>query len=88
MSSLYKLQVKTSSSFLSVVKSLGSIKCVVYHLQRYRQERASACVNVSKYVSFQSGGAILGPPGAPGAPVSRIIVLPEANPLQCAEEEN
>lgn len=37
-------------------------------------------------MSFQSGGAILGPPGAPGAPVSIIIVVPEANPLQCAAE--
>ena len=27
-------------------------------------------------MSFQSGGAILGPPGAPGAPVSIIIVMP------------
>lgn len=35
-------------------------------------------------MSFQSGGAILGPPGAPGAPVSIIIVVPEANPLQSA----
>lgn len=39
-------------------------------------------------MSFQSGGAILGPPGAPGAPVSIIIVMPEANPLQCTMEEH
>ena len=36
-------------------------------------------------MSFQSGGAILGPPGAPGAPVS--VVSPEADPLQCAVKE-
>lgn len=37
-------------------------------------------------MSFQSGGAILGPPGAPGAPVSKIIAVPKANPLQYAVE--
>lgn len=37
-------------------------------------------------MSFQNGGAILGPPGAPGAPVS--VVLPKANPLLCAVEEH
>lgn len=37
--------------------------------------------NIKKKNSLQSGGAILGPPGAPGAPVSIIIVVPEANPL-------
>lgn len=37
-------------------------------------------------MSFQSGGAILGPPGAPGAPVRIIFALPEANPLQCPKE--
>lgn len=37
---------------------------------------------------FQSGGAILGPPGAPGAPVSLIIVLPEPNLLQCTMEKH
>lgn len=36
-------------------------------------------------MSFQSGGVILGPPGAPGAPVRVIIAVPEANPLQCPE---
>lgn len=39
-------------------------------------------------MSFQSGGAILGPPGAPGAPVSIIMVMPEANPLQCTVEKH
>lgn len=39
-------------------------------------------------MSFQSGGAILGHPGAPGAPVSIIMVLPEANPLQCTVEKH
>lgn len=34
-------------------------------------------------MSFQSGGAILGPPGAPGAPVRIICAMPEANSLQC-----
>lgn len=34
-------------------------------------------------MSFQSSGAILGPPGAPGAPVRIIFAVPEANPLQC-----
>lgn len=38
------------------------------------------CYKIQKN-SLQSGGAILGPPGAPGAPVSIIIVVPEANPL-------
>lgn len=33
-------------------------------------------------MSLQSGGAILGPPGAPGAPVS--VVVPQVNPLKCA----
>lgn len=37
-------------------------------------------------MSFQNGGAILGPPGAPGAPVS--VVLPKANPLLCTVEEH
>lgn len=37
-------------------------------------------------MSFQNSGAILGPPGAPGAPVS--VVLPKANPLLCAVEEH
>lgn len=32
-------------------------------------------------VSFQSGGAILGPPGAPGAPVRILFAVPEANAL-------
>lgn len=39
-------------------------------------------------MSFQSGGAIIGPPGAPGAPVRIIIVMPEANPLQYAVEKH
>lgn len=38
-------------------------------------------------MSFQSGGAILGPPGAPGAPVIIIFAVPEANALQCPTEE-
>lgn len=33
-------------------------------------------------MSFQSGGAILGPPGAPGAPVRIIFAVPEANLFQ------
>lgn len=39
-------------------------------------------------IFFQSGGAILGPPGAPGAPVSIIIVVPEANPVHCAAKRH
>lgn len=39
-------------------------------------------------MSFQSGGAILGPPGAPGAPVSLIIVMSEPNLLQCTMEKH
>ena len=38
-------------------------------------------------MSSQSGGAILGPPGAPGELVSIITGMPEANPLQCTVEK-
>jgi len=41
-----------------------------------------------KQMSFQSGGAILGTPGAPGAPVRIIMVMPEANPLQRTGENH
>lgn len=59
MSSLYKLQV---------TKKLGSS----YSPSVFKAalpERWAAAYDDNVF-SFQSGGAILGPPGAPGAPVS------------------
>lgn len=47
-----------------------SLTCVVKYLSLYKE------------MSLQSGGAILGPPGAPGAPVS--VVVPQVNPSNCA----
>lgn len=41
-----------------------------------------------KNIYFQSGGALLGPPGAPGAPVSTFIVMPKVNPLHCTVEKH
>lgn len=54
-------------------------KCLT-HIVKY--------IVITLKMSFQSGGAILGPPGPPGAPVSIIIVMPEANPLQCTVEKH
>lgn len=97
MSSLYKLQVKTFQ-----VTQLGD-NVIVFHCHsafNHKRQESMLVVNmclthIVKYIvltfktmSFQSGGAILGPPGAPGAPVSIIIVMPEANPLQCAVEKH
>lgn len=55
-------------------ESVLVVKMHLTHIVKYT-------VLTLKIMSFQSGGAMLGPPGAPGAPVSIIIVMPEANPL-------
>lgn len=78
---IHCIHVIVPSVILAGKESVIVVKMCLTHIVKY-------IVVTLKKMSFQSGGAILGPPGAPGAPVSIIIVMPEANPLQCSVEKH